>query len=341
MGEASRLTLLSTFAGNRRPGLTLPDRNDHSLIVVWSQNTSGLYPSTDAEKRRPRVVLPHEIVGITQAMRSETRHQLTTDIVSGVVYETVGLVPVSARSEAERMMATLADLAPRPVRFTKVKVTNDEGRNPDQQSVVQGIMDVSGAMVRAEAAGPTATDALRAIGDRLERRLSRLAGKRQRATRRPPSTPPGEWRSGDLPSDRPDFYDRPPEERMVVRRKTYSPADRVSVSEALFDLDILDYRFLLFTDETDDRPSVVYEESDGLSIRKVDGSRPDPATLLPEIRVNETPAPIIGVTEAVSRLNLSDMPFVFFRDSENDHASVLYRRYDGHYGLIVPATPTV
>lgn len=271
-------------------------------------------------------------------MTGESRDQLTTDISSGVVYETVGSVPGSARVEAEEMVAKLTEFAPRPIVFAKVRVKNDEERDPDQHSVVEGTIDVSGAVVRAQAAGPTAIDALRMVGNRLERRLTRLAGKRQRATKRPPSTPAGEWRSGDLPSDRPEFYDRPPEERMVVRRKTYSPEDQLSVSEALFDLDLLDHRFFLFTDEADEKATIVYEDDEGVALRKVDGSRPDETTLRPEVGVNQTPAPKIAVADAVSRLNLSDMPFVFFQDVESRSAGVLYRRYDGHYGLVVPST---
>ncbi|HEX6299822.1 MAG TPA: HPF/RaiA family ribosome-associated protein [Acidimicrobiia bacterium] len=271
-------------------------------------------------------------------MSGESRDQLATDISSGVVYQTVGLVPTSARVEAEEMVSKLSDFAPRPVLFARVRVKNDEDRDPDQCSVVEGTMDVSGAVIRAQAAGPTAIDALRVVGNKLERRLTRLAAKRQRATKRPPSTPTGEWRSGDLPSDRPEFYDRPPEERQVVRRKTYSPADRLSVSEALFDLDVLDHRFFLFTDAADEKPSIVYEEDDRVALRKIDGSKPDEARLRPGVQVSRTPAPTITVEDAVSRLNLSGMPFVFFRDAESRSASVLYRRYDGHYGLIVPST---
>lgn len=269
---------------------------------------------------------------------AETRDQITTDITSEIIYQTFGPVPASARTEAEAMMSGLAELAPRPVLHARVKVHHDEQRDPAQRSVAQAAMDISGMMVRAQAAASTAVDALRAVGDRLERRVTRLAERRQRADKRPPSTPRGAWRSGDLPSERPEFYDRPSEERAVVRRKTYSPTDRISVSEALFDLDVLDHRFFLFTDESDDKSSIVYEDDGDVAIRKVDGSRPDQATIRPDLNVNETPAPTISVSEAVSHLNISDMPFVYFEDSALGQASVLYRRYDGHYGLIVPST---
>lgn len=266
------------------------------------------------------------------------RRQQGTDVTHGIVYQTIGPVPAEALTEAETMMAALAEVAPRPVLFAKVKVNQDEARSPDQRSVVQATMDVSGVVLRAQAAGATALNALRVVGNRMERRVHRLSERRAKADKRPPSTPRGTWRSGDLPTGRPEFYDRPPEERLVVRRKTYSPADRISVSEALFDLDVLDYRFFLFTDEADDKATIVYEKDGGVAIRKVDGSPPDESMLRPDVDVNETPTPTIGVDEAVSRLNMSDMPFIFFQEADSGLSSVLYRRYDGHYGRIVPST---
>jgi hypothetical protein len=36
------------------------------------------------------------------------------------------------------------------------------------------------------------------------------------------------------------------------------------------------------------------------------------------------------------RLDLLGQPFVFFVDPETGRASLLYHRYDGHYGLVGP-----
>ena len=36
-------------------------------------------------------------------------------------------------------------------------------------------------------------------------------------------------------------------------------------------------------------------------------------------------------------LGLLGLPFLFFIDAAQGRASVLYHRYDGHYGLITPA----
>jgi putative sigma-54 modulation protein len=44
----------------------------------------------------------------------------------------------------------------------------------------------------------------------------------------------------------------------------------------------------------------------------------------------------MGVEEAVIDLSESDRNFVVFRDSESEDLHVLYKRKDGHYGLIRP-----
>jgi hypothetical protein len=41
--------------------------------------------------------------------------------------------------------------------------------------------------------------------------------------------------------------------------------------------------------------------------------------------------------DAVELLDLSDDRFVFSRDAASGRGQVLYRRYDGHYGLITAA----
>jgi Sigma 54 modulation/S30EA ribosomal protein C terminus len=45
----------------------------------------------------------------------------------------------------------------------------------------------------------------------------------------------------------------------------------------------------------------------------------------------------LTIPEARQRLEVAGLPFVFFADASTDRGSVLYHRYDGHYGLITPA----
>jgi hypothetical protein len=53
--------------------------------------------------------------------------------------------------------------------------------------------------------------------------------------------------------------------------------------------------------------------------------------------VSPVPAPCLAVSEAIERLELAGQPFVFFIDPDTERGTVLYHRYDGHYGLITPA----
>jgi len=264
---------------------------------------------------------------------------ISTNITSGVTYKAYGPVPTATRQESEELMAYLSEMAPAAVVSTRVKVKHDEDRSPDQVSIAQASMNVSGIELRVEAAGATSSSALHAVGGRLEKKLARLADRVGGGKN--PSSLPSNLGQTDDDSSRPAFHYRPPERRMVVRRKTYSPLDRLSVAEALFNLEALDYRFFLFTDAADEETSIVYQDLDGPALRKVDGSRGSSTDIPENIHVNEAEAPSIAVADAVSLLNSSDMPFVFFRDRDRGKASILYRRYDGHYGLLIPSTRMV
>lgn len=43
------------------------------------------------------------------------------------------------------------------------------------------------------------------------------------------------------------------------------------------------------------------------------------------------------VDEAIERLDAGADPFVFFADPVTGRGNVVYRRYDGHCGLITPS----
>lgn len=55
------------------------------------------------------------------------------------------------------------------------------------------------------------------------------------------------------------------------------------------------------------------------------------------LTVSAQPAPSLTVVHAVVRLNLLDLPFLFFHDADSRRCAVLHHRYDGHYRLITPA----
>ena len=101
-------------------------------------------------------------------------------------------------------------------------------------------------------------------------------------------------------------------------------------------MELLHHDFLLFTDiaggdavisRRPDQPYVVTHTDTGAAPTKpsVDWITLDPA-----------PAPILTIAEALERLDVSREPFVFFVDVARGRGSIVYHRYDGHYGLIEP-----
>jgi putative sigma-54 modulation protein len=44
----------------------------------------------------------------------------------------------------------------------------------------------------------------------------------------------------------------------------------------------------------------------------------------------------MDVEEAVLQMDLTEESFLVFTNSRSEHINVLYRRKDGHYGLIQP-----
>lgn len=240
------------------------------------------------------------------------------------------------RTYAEDVIGKLVAKASRPVIFARMKLHIDETRPRDEHALAQGTLDMSGTLIRAESAAPTIPEAVDALATRLERRMRRIAERREASNQRPPSTPDGQWRSGDLPSARPTYYTRPNEEREIVRRKAFAPSSS-TIDEALFDLEVLDHRFFLFTDAGSGEDAVVFETEDGVAVRTVTGTGPPHADEHPGVTVDSRPAQELADEEAADRLDVSGAPFIFFRQSESGRGAVLYRRYDGHYGIIEPA----
>ena len=106
-------------------------------------------------------------------------------------YHSEGPVPGSIRDDGVAMVEKLASMSPRPIIFARVKVTVDQDRNPDEDSIVQGTIDISGKVIRAQAAADTPFQALRILEKRLQRRLNRLAERREQRSERPPSADSG------------------------------------------------------------------------------------------------------------------------------------------------------
>lgn len=247
-----------------------------------------------------------------------------------------GDVPSAAIEHARRAIRTVAGQAPRPVLLATchLHVDGDPARSRPYEA--RATLDVSGRLVRAHVAAEEMAVAIDRLEARLRRRLTDLAQTRSAQRRRTGYSGADEWRHGDLPAERPEYYPRPVDERRIVRRTTYS-LDRMEPDEAAWELHLLDERFHLFTDKATAAEAVVYLDDDGsLGLQQAE---PDPQaeerTAIP-LRVNPAPAPRLEFDAARTVLDLGDESFVFYVDSSDGRGRVLYRRYDGHYGVVEP-----
>ena len=125
----------------------------------------------------------------------------------------------------------------------------------------------------------------------------------------------------------------------MVRHKSLA-MHPMGVEEAADEMDQLDHGFFLYLDADHDLDRVVYRNGDG------DGGLHVLPAVPGEDLPGDTRPPILPSTQVMSHLPLeeaealldeTDDPFVFFAFPGSDRGQVLYRRFDGHYGLITRA----
>ena len=238
-----------------------------------------------------------------------------------------------AADYARTKIGELGRLAHRPVLYARVKLARHHDPAVLNPVVAQGNLDVSGRVVRAQVHGASAREAIDRLEAALQRQLEHLAEhwelpkKGARAPRRP-------WAQ----EHRPGHPARSADEAEVIRRKTFAMAP-CTVDDAADEMDLLDYDFHLFTEKATGAVGVMYRAgSTGYRLAMV---APDLAEGLGEfhrpVTVSDAAPPCLREQDAVERLTLLALPFLFYIDAAQGRASVLYRRIDGNYGVITPA----
>lgn len=238
------------------------------------------------------------------------------------------------RSKVEHVLRFARD----PVLHVRARLTRLADPSLERPAVVQVNLDLNGHPLRVEAARPTMTEAVDEAHDRLRDRVVRAGGDWEAIRGTRPLDHSREWRHGSVPTPRQPYFDRPLEDRQVLRHKAYA-LSRATVDEAAFDMAMLDYDFHLFTEDGSGVDSVLYrdEDSDALRLAQVE---PHPDQVTPgatPVVVSAQPAPRLTPREAAHRLEATRWRFVFFRDVASGRGCLLYHRYDGHYGLITPS----
>jgi Sigma 54 modulation/S30EA ribosomal protein C terminus len=251
--------------------------------------------------------------------------------------ETRGAVPEDTVSLAVHRVSALLRAASEPVLFARVKLTMAPDPAVEHPAIAQVSADLNGRLVRAQAAGRTMREAVEHACGRLRTRLERAARNWEAIRGGRPVPGPGEWRHQSLRAARLPYFPRPAGERTVVRHKSYALA-RETPDEAAVEAELLDYDFHLFTEKSTGEDSVIWRTADGWRVALAHPRAGRLGPVDPSVTVSTTRAPRLSVAEAAARLEAPGQPFLFFIDAGTGRGNLIYHRYDGHYGLVVPAS---
>ncbi len=249
---------------------------------------------------------------------------------------TRGMVSDQHRSQARDKVVRLARLCREPVRVVQIRLVVEPGPGRDRPAEVEAVVDIDGAVARAHVAAATVPEAIDLVVDRLRRRIERIEDRRHRLPDRRAATNGSRAGHAELPAQRPQAVTRPPDEREVVRRKSFA-LEPLSIDEAAFDLDALAHDFYLFRERSTMRDCVLTYGLDGFELLHPDDAAPDLATTTTPVHARAVSATMTD-SDARERLDVAHEPFVFFV-APSGRGHVLYLRNDGHYGLIEAAVP--
>ncbi|MDH3752934.1 MAG: HPF/RaiA family ribosome-associated protein [Acidimicrobiia bacterium] len=233
-------------------------------------------------------------------------------------------------------VGNVADRCRERVDRIEIRLTLEPDPARQRPAIAEATLDVDGKPVRAHVAAETVDEAIDSLVDRLRRRVQRHEERRHRLSERRNTgdSGPGAWRHGDLASARPEYLVVPFDEREVRRTKTFA-LEPMSVEEAAFDLEILGHEFYLFVDEANGCDSIVRRRSDGaIELITSCPDTPRDPTGVGTVAVGTGSVPHLTLTEAKEHLEAGGGHFLFHMSGDPARGRVLYRRYDGHYGLV-------
>lgn len=266
------------------------------------------------------------------------RHRSDTPVVLDVQVTTHGRLP-GADDYARTKIGELGRLTHEPVLRAHVRLSEHGDPAVVRRVIAQANLDVNGRLVRAQVEGVTAREAIDLLEARLRHRMERAAEHWEARRGGMPAADPHEWRHQSEPTHRPNYLPpRPEGERRIMRHKAYS-LPTCTADEAALEMEQLDYDFHLFTERGTRQDCMLYHA--GPTEYRLAQIDPEAQGRLAPyqipLSVSPQPAPRITVAQAIERIGLLGLPFLFFVDTARQRGSVLYHRYDGHYGLITPA----
>ena len=223
------------------------------------------------------------------------------------------------RAYARQKVGHLRGVVEGPVLFARVDLTAHADPARERRAFAKAEIDVNGRCARAHVAASTMLEAIDLLEARLRSRLERVA--RHEADKHLRHRGDVAWRHGDEPTTRRPSYPRPPEDREIVRHKTFAIGE-MTPEEAADDLELLDHDFYLFQNVETGEDNVIARSPE----RGFDLFEPSATCSLADIAIPLThsanrPTPRT-TEEAVTLLDLTDEPFIFFLDPDSGRGRV-------------------
>lgn len=245
----------------------------------------------------------------------------------GIAVHTSGEVFDDAREYVQRRITSVVRRVAGDVDAVRVRLTRFRQSSAARPALVQVNLTVDGRLVRAQAAAAFFREAAVLLRTRVRDQVTRLAR-------------PG------LPRPWPEAYRRhtqrpsvavPSAQRTIVRDKRY-PLSCCRPDEAALTMDVMDYDFHLFVDADTGQDSLAYRIGPtGYRLARLRSLRPQAPPVSMPWTINVHDVPQLTPAQAVERLDATELPFRFFQDTATGRGSVVYHRYDGHYGLLTAA----
>jgi ribosome-associated translation inhibitor RaiA len=186
-------------------------------------------------------------------------------------------------------------------------------------------LQVGGRVLRAHAAAASPDRAIDLLEQRLRGQIARL----RRGHRRPSDA---EFEARVRPGRLSTRTDQAPR---IVKHVAFEPPT-TTIDEAIDAMDTMDFDFYLFQESQTGKDTVLYRGGPtGYRLAQV---RPSPnwqpASTVP-VTVSPHPAARHTLPDAIDHLEATGQPFLFYAVASG-RARLIYHRYDGNYGLIMP-----
>ncbi|MFW2380178.1 MAG: sigma 54 modulation/S30EA ribosomal C-terminal domain-containing protein [Acidimicrobiales bacterium] len=243
-------------------------------------------------------------------------------------------VPDGAVTYAEERLHNLVDHISDPVHAARIKLSMSANPTVVVPAVAESTIDLGGEFLRVAASARTLNEAVDQVLGKLR---SKVESRRDRHRHDPTGLPSaeGSWRHGNRPSPVLPYFDRPADEREIVRHKTFAPTD-MTIEEAAWDADLMDFDFFLFVELTTGNDCVLERTENSYAVHGLDQPPPDIGPNGSNFEFINDIAPVQSLSVAIEVLDQAGAPFHFFKNEKSGRGNVLYRRFDGHYGLITP-----